>query len=125
MGVLFFGFTILLLLMGFFVGVSFILAVVGALIFFVLGLVAVFLAAYIRELISKDLQAPVVGTVFNQLIHFNRLFDYQTSLARRYSTYRPVMLSHSEVYTADPVTVEYILKTKFSNYGRVTVFFIC
>ncbi|GFY81960.1 cytochrome P450, family 704, subfamily A, polypeptide 2 [Actinidia rufa] len=118
MGVLFFGFTILLLLMGFFVGVSFILAVVGVLTFFVIGLVAVFLVAYIRELISKDLQAPVVGTVFNQLIHFNRLFDYQTSLARRYSTYRLVMLSHSEVYTADPVTVEYILKTKFSNYGR-------
>ncbi|XP_057508986.1 cytochrome P450 704C1-like isoform X2 [Actinidia eriantha] len=64
------------------------------------------------------MEAPVVGTVFNQLIHFNRLFDYQTSLARRYSTYRLVMLSHSEVYTADPVTVEYILKTKFANYGR-------
>jgi hypothetical protein len=29
----------------------------------------------------------------------------------------------SEVYTADPVNVEYILKTNFENYGKVSINF--
>ncbi|KAE8022446.1 hypothetical protein FH972_008244 [Carpinus fangiana] len=67
---------------------------------------------------SKDQRPPVAGPMLNLLINFNRLFDYQTSLARKYSTYRLISLSHSEIYTADPTNVEYILKTNFANYGR-------
>ncbi|KAI3432113.1 uncharacterized protein J3R85_007500, partial [Psidium guajava] len=70
------------------------------------------------ELSSNDQRPPVAGPIFNQLIHFNHLFDYQTSLARRYSTYRMIVPTHSEIYTADPVNIEYILKTNFSNYGK-------
>ncbi|CAL5404912.1 unnamed protein product [Camellia sinensis] len=88
MGILFFPCTGFFLLAGFFVGVSFILVVVGVLTFFVIGLAAVFLVIYIRELISNDNRHPVAGPIFNLLIHFNRLFNYQTSLARKYSTYR-------------------------------------
>lgn len=118
MGILFFACTAFFLLTGFFVGVSFILVVVGVLTFFVIGLAAVFLVIYIRELISNDNRHPVAGPIFNLLIHFNRLFDYQTSLAQKYSTYRLITPFKSDVYTADPVNVEYILKTKFSNYGK-------
>ncbi|GMP70021.1 hypothetical protein CsSME_00029058 [Camellia sinensis var. sinensis] len=118
MGILFFACTGFFLLTGFFVGVSFILVVVGVLTFFVIGLAAVFLVIYIRELISNDNRHPVAGPIFNLLIHFNRLFNYQTSLARKYSTYRLITPFKSDVYTADPVNVEYILKTKFSNYGK-------
>ncbi|KAF5947625.1 hypothetical protein HYC85_013582 [Camellia sinensis] len=118
MGILFFPCTGFFLLTGFFVGVSFILVVVGVLTFFVIGLAAVFLVIYIRELISNDNRHPVAGPIFNLLIHFNRLFNYQTSLARKYSTYRLITPFKSDVYTADPVNVEYILKTKFSNYGK-------
>ncbi|XP_059629415.1 cytochrome P450 704C1-like [Cornus florida] len=119
MGALFFCmFSVLLLITGFFPAVSFILALVGVLIFFVILLIAILLVIYIRELILKDHRPPVAGPIVNQIIHFNRLFDYHTSLARKYSTFRMITPSHSEVYTADPVNVEYILKTNFSNYGK-------
>ncbi|THG09499.1 hypothetical protein TEA_008830 [Camellia sinensis var. sinensis] len=118
MGILFFPCTGFFLLTGFFVGLSFILVVVGVLTFFVIGLAAVFLVIYIRELISNDNRHPVAGPIFNLLIHFNRLFNYQTSLARKYSTYRLITPFKSDVYTADPVNIGYILKTKFSNYGK-------
>lgn len=110
------------LLVGFYSAASFISALVGAVILFTVLLIAVFVVSYIKELISKDNRPPVAGTAFDQLIHFNRLFDYQTSVARKYPTYRLVMptSSRSEVYTADPVVVEYILKTNFPNYGKVS-----
>ncbi|XP_057774457.1 cytochrome P450 704C1-like isoform X2 [Salvia miltiorrhiza] len=71
-----------------------------------------------RELISSAHRPPVAGPMINQLIHFHRLFDYQIRLALRYRTYRLITDSHSEVYTADPLNVEYILKTNFPNYGK-------
>ncbi|XP_015965934.1 cytochrome P450 704C1 [Arachis duranensis] len=61
---------------------------------------------------------PIAGTVFHQLVNFNRLHDYMTDLARKHSSYRLLSLSSSEVYTSDPTNVEYILKTNFSNYGK-------
>nr|XP_025653456.1 receptor-like protein EIX1 [Arachis hypogaea] len=61
---------------------------------------------------------PIAGTVFHQLVNFNRLHDYMTDLARKHSSYRLLSLSSSEVCTSDPTNVEYILKTNFSNYGK-------
>ncbi|KAL1319227.1 hypothetical protein HN51_071523 [Arachis hypogaea] len=61
---------------------------------------------------------PIAGTVFHQLVNFNRLHDYMTDLARKHSSYRLLSLSSSEVNTSDPTNVEYILKTNFSNYGK-------
>lgn len=62
---------------------------------------------------------PIAGTILNQLINFNRLHDYMTELAQKYTSYRLLGLFRSEVYTSDPANVEYILKTNFSNYGKV------
>jgi hypothetical protein len=67
---------------------------------------------------------PVAGTVFNQMMNFNRLHHYMTDLARKYKTYRLLNFFRNEVYTADPSNVEYILKTNFANYGKVYVYFI-
>ncbi|CAI0547113.1 unnamed protein product [Linum tenue] len=53
-----------------------------------------------------------------QLVHYDSLFDYMTSLARKHPTYRFLTPSHSEIYTVDPVNVEYMLKTNFANYGK-------
>ncbi|XP_011034689.1 PREDICTED: cytochrome P450 704C1-like isoform X2 [Populus euphratica] len=61
---------------------------------------------------------PLGGTVFNQLLNFNRLHHYMTDLAGKHKTYRLIAPFRSEVYTADPVNVEYILKTNFENYGK-------
>nr|GEY48131.1 cytochrome P450 704C1-like isoform X1 [Tanacetum cinerariifolium] len=41
-----------------------------------------------------------------------------TSLAKKHPTFRFITPTHSEVFTADPVNVEYILKTNFSNYTK-------
>ncbi|XP_042505626.1 cytochrome P450 704C1-like [Macadamia integrifolia] len=41
-----------------------------------------------------------------------------TELAAKYGTYRLLSPFRSEVYTADPANVEYILKTNFPNYGK-------
>jgi len=72
---------------------------------------------------EKHKYHPVGGTVFNQLLNFNRLHHYMTDLAGKYKTYRLIAPFRSEVYTADPVNAEYILKTNFENYGKVSINF--
>nr|GMC84835.1 cytochrome P450 704C1-like isoform X1 [Ipomoea batatas] len=56
------------------------------------------------------------------LVHESRimlwLHHYITDLARKYKTYRLITPFRSEVYTVDPINVEYILKTNFENYGK-------
>ncbi|KAJ8900284.1 hypothetical protein K2173_024924 [Erythroxylum novogranatense] len=61
---------------------------------------------------------PIGGTVFNQLLNFNRVHHYMTDLARKHKTYRLLGPFRNEVYTADPVNVEYMLKTNFENYRK-------
>ncbi|KAJ7970051.1 Cytochrome P450 family protein [Quillaja saponaria] len=87
------------------------------------ALVAVSLAVFVikvhgRRVPDKRRYHPVAGTILNQLFHFNRLHDYMTDLTRKHTTYRLLSLFISEVYTANPVNVEYILKTNFLNYGK-------
>ncbi|GJS46498.1 P450 domain-containing protein [Tanacetum coccineum] len=65
-----------------------------------------------------DERPPVIGSIFYQFINFKELYDYMASLAKKYPTFRFVTPTHSEVYTADPVNVEYILKTNFANYTK-------
>lgn len=86
--------------------------------------VAVFVIEIHRQIlpIKRRKRHPIAGTVFHQLLNFNRLHDYMTDLAREHSTYRLLSLSRSEVYTSDPTNVEYILKTNFANYGKVPHF---
>ncbi|WJX87149.1 hypothetical protein P8452_69368 [Trifolium repens] len=67
---------------------------------------------------KKKKYHPVAGTVFNQMMNFNRLHHYMTDLARKYKTYRLLNPFRNEVYTAEPCNVEYILKTNFDNYGK-------
>ncbi|KAI9076690.1 hypothetical protein K1719_041330 [Acacia pycnantha] len=40
------------------------------------------------------------------------------NLAGKHKTYRLLTLGRNEVYTTDPINVEYILKTNFPNYGK-------
>ncbi|KAK9141459.1 hypothetical protein Syun_010859 [Stephania yunnanensis] len=61
---------------------------------------------------------PIAGTMLNQLLNFNRLHHYMTDLATKHYTYRLISPFRSEVYTADPANVEYILKTNFPNFGK-------
>ncbi|MFS7907807.1 putative abieta-7,13-dien-18-ol hydroxylase [Helianthus anomalus] len=61
---------------------------------------------------------PIGGTVFNMLINFKRLHHYMADLAAKYKTFRMISPFRGEIYTTDPVIVEYILKTNFQNYGK-------
>ncbi|CAL1405101.1 unnamed protein product [Linum trigynum] len=98
---------------------SIILLLCGFLIFFLVVFVLRYALFYIKESVVKNHQRPpVVGPILLQLVHFDSLFDYQTSLARKHPTYRLLTPSHSEIYTVDPFNVEYILKTNFPNYGK-------
>lgn len=75
-----------------------------------------------RKLKQKKKYHPIGGTVFNQLLNFNRLHHYMTDLATKHKTYRLISPFRNEVYTAYPPNVEYILKTNFENYGKVSSF---
>lgn len=108
------------------------LASVGAVILVVTGLLGVIFLSYILQVYSKNHRPPVAGPIFYQLLNFNKLFDYLTYHAKNNITFRMITPTHSEIYTADPINVEYILKTNFSNYGKVMmlnspvlVIFIC
>ncbi|KAF5732972.1 hypothetical protein HS088_TW17G00506 [Tripterygium wilfordii] len=61
---------------------------------------------------------PVAGTKLNQILNFNRLHHFMTELTAKHKTYRLLAPFRSEIYTAEPANVEYILKTNFENYGK-------
>ncbi|KAJ4971233.1 hypothetical protein NE237_004332 [Protea cynaroides] len=61
---------------------------------------------------------PVMGTVFHQLLYFNRLYDYQLDVARKHRTFRLLAPAQSQLYTAEPQNVEHILKTNYDNYSK-------
>ncbi|XP_050233965.1 cytochrome P450 704C1-like [Mercurialis annua] len=67
---------------------------------------------------TKARYHPIGGTVFHHLLNFNTLHHYMTRLARKYKTYRILSPFRNEIYTSDPINVEYILKTNFLNYGK-------
>lgn len=72
---------------------------------------------------NKKKYHPTVGTVFDLFMNLDRLHHYMTDLAEKYKTYRIIGLFHADVYTSDPVNVEYMLKTNFENYGKVCYHF--
>ncbi|KAI3504348.1 hypothetical protein L1887_32946 [Cichorium endivia] len=59
---------------------------------------------------------PIAGTMLNQLFNFHRFHDYMVDLAAKHKTYRLITPFRYEVYTSDPVNVEYILTTKADNF---------
>uniref|UniRef100_A0A6N2MSB1 Cytochrome P450 n=1 Tax=Salix viminalis TaxID=40686 RepID=A0A6N2MSB1_SALVM len=61
---------------------------------------------------------PVNGTIFSQLFYFNRLYDYQTEVARKQKTFRLLAPGQSDLYTTDIRNIEHVLKTNFDNYTK-------
>ncbi|TKY68441.1 Cytochrome P450 704C1 [Spatholobus suberectus] len=78
----------------------------------------IFRTHFRRFICTKGRHHVVAGAVLDQLFSFHRLHDYMTDLARKHKTCRLLSFYRSEVYTADPVNVEYILKTNLENYGK-------
>ncbi|XP_054787895.1 cytochrome P450 704C1-like [Prosopis cineraria] len=81
--------------------------------------VAIVLAVFVLKKDGRSRKYHVVaGTVLHQLFNFHRLHDYMTDLSAKHKTYRLLSLGRNEIYTTDPINVEYILKTNFPNYGK-------
>lgn len=85
-------------------------------------LFAILLLLLIKIFTGKSINnpnyAPVKGNVFNQLLHFNHLYDYQTQIAKTLSTFRLLGITNSTIFTTDERNIEHILKTKFENYAK-------
>lgn len=85
-------------------------------------LVSLFSTLMFKIFIGKSLRnpnyPPVKGTVFHQLFYFNRLYDYQTEMAKKHRIFRLLSPEQSEIYTTDQRNIEHVLKTKFSNYTK-------
>lgn len=119
MGSLHFALTVIVFLLGLCTATSFILGLFGILILFVMAMLVHYLYFYFKESMSKDKRPPIAGLVLNELVHFDKIIDYQTMLARKHSTFCPIAPSRSQIYTTDSVNVEYLLKTNFPNYIKV------
>ncbi|KAJ4727088.1 putative Cytochrome P450 [Melia azedarach] len=73
---------------------------------------------YSSKSIRDPSYPPVKGTVFHQLFYFNRLYDYQTEVAKKQPTFRLLGPAQSEIYTTDARNIEHILKTNFDKYSK-------
>lgn len=119
MNTLFLFSTIFFLFTGFYFTAPIMLKLIGLVILPMIALLTALLLRYFKELMSNDHQSPVVGSTLNMMINFNNLFDYMTLIAKKHRTFRFVTPTHSEVYIADPINVEHILKSNFPNYTKV------
>ncbi|KAJ6344297.1 hypothetical protein OIU76_005922 [Salix suchowensis] len=73
---------------------------------------------YSGKSIKNPNYPPVNGTIFSQLFYFNRLYDYQTEVAKKQKTFRLLAPGQSDLYTTDIRNIEHVLKTKFDNYTK-------
>ncbi|KAJ7951017.1 putative Cytochrome P450 [Quillaja saponaria] len=76
------------------------------------------LSCFIGNSIMDPKYPPAEGTVFGQILYFNRLYDYQTEQAKTHKTFRLLAPGRSEFYTTDPRNIEHILKTQFEKYTK-------
>lgn len=73
---------------------------------------------YSGKSIKNPNYPPVNGTIFSQLFYFNRLYDYQTEVAKKQKTFRLLAPGQSDLYTTDIRNIEHVLKTKFDKYRK-------
>ncbi|KAJ7541906.1 hypothetical protein O6H91_10G081600 [Diphasiastrum complanatum] len=64
---------------------------------------------------------PLVGSYFEARSNKRRIHDWVTDYAKLYKTFELRIGGTRMIHTADPIIVEYILKTKFVNYPKVTI----
>ena len=62
---------------------------------------------------------PVIGATVEQLRNYHRMHDWLVGYLSRHKTVTVDMPFTSYTYIADPVNVEHVLKTNFTNYPKV------
>ncbi|XP_061348106.1 cytochrome P450 704C1-like [Gastrolobium bilobum] len=83
-----------------------------------IALCFIMLTLFMGKSIGDPEYAPVKGTTFSQLFHFNTLHNYHAEMAKTHPTCRLLALHESDVYTVDTRNVEHILKTNFDKYSK-------
>ncbi|KAJ0239893.1 hypothetical protein HA466_0226090 [Hirschfeldia incana] len=91
----------------------------AATIFIVLSLsVYLTIRIFTGKSINDKQYSPVHATIFDLFFHNDKLYDYQTEIARKKPTFRFLSPGQSDIFTADPRNVEHVLKTRFDNYSK-------
>ncbi|XP_066388695.1 cytochrome P450 704B1-like [Miscanthus floridulus] len=65
---------------------------------------------------------PVIGATVEQLRNYHRMHDWLVGYLSRHKTVTVDMPFTSYTYIADPVNVEHVLKTNFTNYPKGDVY---
>lgn len=70
---------------------------------------------------------PLVGAAIEQLTNFDRMHDWLVEYLYDSRTVVVPMPFTTYTYIADPINVEHVLKTNFSNYPKVRnrIFYQC
>lgn len=68
--------------------------------------------------INNPEYAPVKGTVFGQLLYFDKIYDYQIKVTQNQPTYRLLGLTRSDIFTSDTRNIEHITKTNYHKYAK-------
>lgn len=69
---------------------------------------------------SGDVYPPAAATMVDHIVNFKRLHDFLYDRHKRYKTFGISYPTFSLVCTTDPADVEYMLKTNFANYVKVS-----
>ena len=83
-----------------------------------IALSILFLRTFWNKSLKNPNYPPVMGTIFHQALHFNRLYDQQAEVAEKHRTFRLLTPTQSQIYTTDTRNIEYVLKTNFANYSK-------
>ncbi|KAF5453354.1 hypothetical protein F2P56_028260 [Juglans regia] len=89
-----------------------------SLLFVILTLSVLLIRTFTGKSVTNQNYPPVHGTVFHQLLYFNKLYDHQTESAKKQRTFRLLTPGQSEIYTTDIQNIEHILKTNFDKYSK-------
>lgn len=89
------------------------------LILLLLTISSLILKMFIGKSINNPKYHPIAGTIFGLLFNFNRLYEYQTELAKKWpTTFRFLTPDRSQIFTTDSKIIEHILKTSFNKYSK-------
>ncbi|KAM0945435.1 putative abieta-7,13-dien-18-ol hydroxylase [Dioscorea sansibarensis] len=85
-----------------------------------------FLSLYLIRIISREKKQwrnvkkypPIAATILHRLFHVRKLHHYQTKLSLTYKTFRLLDPIRNQIYTTNPINIEYILRNNFRNYGK-------
>ncbi|XWS77166.1 hypothetical protein CRYUN_Cryun01aG0238300 [Craigia yunnanensis] len=88
------------------------------LLFFFVILLFFIIKIFTGKSINDPDYVPVKGTIFDQLLYFDKIYDYQIKVTQKQPTYRLLGLTRSDIFTSDTRNIEHIVKTNVHKYAK-------